>query len=129
VPNITIINTCSYIHEKEFNQLLAAITHESGVTNKVDMKQVLVDNIGIQLANSSPRFNGEGNLTMNGRLKQSRIRQFLKDFESKILTCPSCTSTASAIYRDRSGVITRRCTVCNIDTFMTSLNMSQLMEI
>jgi translation initiation factor 2 subunit 3 len=129
VPNITIINTCSYIHEKEFNQLLAAITHEATVSNKVDMKQVLIDNIGIQMANSSPRFNGEGNLTMNGRLKQSKIRQFLKDFESKILTCPSCTSTASAIYRDRSGVITRRCTVCNIDTFMTSLNMSQLMEI
>jgi translation initiation factor 2 subunit 3 len=128
VPNITIINTCSYIHEKEFNQMLTAITHEDlTIRNKVDMKQVLIDNIAIQLANSSPRFNGEGNLTMSGRFKQSKIRQFLKDFDNKIMTCPSCTSTASVIYRDRSGVITRRCTVCNIDTFLTSLNMSQLM--
>ena len=130
VPNISIINMNSYIHEKEFNQLLKAVTHDAPkISNKVDMKQVIIDNIAVQLANSSPRFNGEGNLTLSGRFKQSKMRQFLKDFESKILTCPSCTSTASALYRDKSGVITRHCTVCNIETFMTSTNMSQLMEI
>jgi translation initiation factor 2 subunit 3 len=131
VPNISIINTCSYIHEKEFMKLVAALTHECPgfISNKIDLKQVLLDNLAVQMANSSPRFNGEGNLVLNGRFKQAKLGQFLKDFESKILTCPSCTSTASVFYRDKSGVTTRRCTVCNIDTYMTSMNMTQLMEV
>jgi small GTP-binding protein len=131
IPNISIINTCSYIHEKEFNQLIQAITYQpvGSLPSKIDLRQVLLDNLGLQLANSAPRFNGEGNLVMNGRFKQSKLRQFLKDFESKILTCPSCTSTASVFYRDRSGVATRRCTVCLIDTYLTSMNMNQLMEV
>jgi translation initiation factor 2 beta subunit (eIF-2beta)/eIF-5 len=129
VPNITIINTCSLISTKEWSALIAAITHESNHANKVDVKQLLLDNLGKQLQNTAPRFNGEGNLVLNGRIKQSRLKQFLRDYENKILTCPSCGSTASVIYRDRSGVNTRHCTVCKIETYLTSLNMTQLMEV
>lgn len=127
LPNITIVNTNSYISGKELDELLQTFDHDTNdeYPNKIDIKQIFTDNMAREFTNSQPRFNGEGSLVLSGRYRAVKLLDFINIFAMKIFTCPSCRGCKSIVSKTNS-LISRKCMVCSVNTYLPSLNLRNI---
>jgi len=133
-PELTNINKNTYITGKEFSQLVQALSGSGSDTGtassvpaaeRLDLSKVLISNIAQEFGGSSPRFNGEGNLVLNGRFRRDQFSNFLTKFCHKLLKCPSCRSNTTILSKT-SGSVKRTCLNCPATTYLHTTDMSKI---
>lgn len=131
MPTVTMVNKSSFISKSDMEQLVASVTFPEADTTKptggkpVDLMRVIVDNIRSEFTGSVPRFNGDGNLALTGRIKTAQCSQFLRSFQNKLLTCPSCRGTRTSLFKV-NRTIQRVCHKCPSVTYLHSTEMSKI---
>lgn len=131
-PDVTKINRSVHILEQDFDKMVDSMTYNEEADAakiqrlcRLNIGDLIIDNLGSEFHKSDPRFNGEGNLTMNGFIKKDQMTKFVDKFAAKILTCPSCRGTKSTLCKV-DGKISRHCHNCPAVTGMHTTNIGRL---
>lgn len=128
-PDITKINKTSYIHGDQFKALAKSLTYnqepQGPLKGALDIATVLIENIGRELHGSKPRFNGEGNLVLDGIFHRDKIVKFIDKFVQKLLGCPSCKGTRCTLVK-ANGAIQRHCHNCPAVTGLHTTDIGKI---
>lgn len=130
-PDVTKINRSVHILEQDFDKMVNSMTYNEEANAaklpicRLNIGDLIVDNLESEFHKSSPRFNGEGNLTMNGFIRRDQMNKFVDKFVAKILTCPSCKGTKSTLCKI-DGKVTRHCHNCPAVTGLHTTNIGRL---
>jgi translation initiation factor 2 subunit 3 len=90
----------------------------------LDIRAIFIENLHSELAGSQPRYNSEGSLVLDGRYTTAQISAFVTKFVDKLLKCPSCRGTQTALYRSES--IERVCSTCPATTYLHTTHMGRI---
>ena len=123
-PDLKIVNKSTNITGSDLDHLIKALTYNH-VENQVDLKEIMISNISKEFANSSPRFNGDGSLVLDGRFRKDQFMKFIDRFCSKLLKCPSCRSTRCTLTKENT-TIKRTCQCCPAITFLHTTDMGKI---
>lgn len=130
-PNVTKINRSTNILGSDLQKLVDSMTYtaeadKAGLTNRVDLKQLLISNMANEFPKSDPRFTGEGNLVMDGIFVKDKMVRFVDKFVAKLLLCPSCKGTRSTLTRPAGSSVQRHCHNCPSITGLHTTNIGQI---
>lgn len=130
IPKVTLVHKSSYLSGEDMKELFSALDHapEHGLSGKaklLDLKHLFIENLGSDLTNSCPRFNSDGNLLLTNRFKQNQIKDFIEEFNNKLLRCPSCRDCNCYLYRENS-LNSRCCLTCKSVTQLNSLKLREI---
>jgi translation initiation factor 2 subunit 3 len=123
-PDVKIVNRNSIISGPELDHLINSLSY-SQVENQVDLKEIMISNISKEFTKSSPRFNGDGSLVLDGRFRKDQFIKFIERFCSKLLKCPSCRSTRCTLTKENT-TIKRTCQCCPAVTFLHTTDMGKI---
>lgn len=125
ILTITSVNRNSYITAKDLDELVEALTYPNDLLCPLDIKAILIQNIDLEFSGALPRFNEEGTMVLNGRIRPEQIKSFLTKFNNKLLRCPSCRNCRSTLGK-QEGNITRKCHCCPAVTFLHTTVMGKI---
>lgn len=128
-PNVTKVNRSSLMSHDDLQSLVDSMTYGIGPNmtgEPVDLKQLLITNLGSEFPKSEPRFTGDGNLVMNAIIHKDRMVNFIDKFASKLLLCPSCKGTKSTLMRVPGRAVQRYCHNCPAVTSLHTTNIGQI---
>jgi translation initiation factor 2 beta subunit (eIF-2beta)/eIF-5 len=131
-PDVTKVNRAVQINGVDFQELVDSLSYKEdadsqklNVRERLSIKDLLLENIAFEFHKSEPRFNGEGNLIMDGFIMRDKITKFVNKFASKLLTCPSCKGARSTLMRTE-GAVQRHCHNCPSVTGLHTTNIGQI---
>lgn len=131
-PDVTKINRTSNIRGDDFRELIDSMSFKSDadsaqieMKSRMDIGNLLVENIASEFHESSPRFNGEGNLTMDGLIRKDMMVKFIDKFVQKLFTCPSCRGARCTLTRVE-GTVRRHCHNCPSVTSLHTTNIGKI---
>jgi hypothetical protein len=121
-PDLTKVNKTSYIAGAQFKELIASMTYREG---GVDLESVFIDNMGREFYKSKPRFNGEGDLVLDGIFHKDKMIKLVDKFVQKLLTCPSCKGTRSTLMKP-GDIVERHCHNCPAVTSVHTTDIGKI---
>jgi len=131
-PDVTKVNRTSNISGDDFRGLIESMSYKSdadsaqlALNTRMDIGSLLIENIASEFHESTPRFNGEGNLTMDGLIRKDMMVKFIDKFVQKLFTCPSCRGTRCTLTRV-DGTVHRHCHNCPSVTSLHTTNIGKI---
>ena len=95
----------------------------------ITLQTILMANLANEISGCSPRYNGQGSLVLTGKRNGPLFNALLKEIQSKLMKCPSCYVSKSALYRESgtgaTGTFLRVCQNCPARTYVDGLALKR----